>query len=91
MIHPGAKNEIFNLTYGESRSIRELIGLLEGHFTKLEVDFLPKDRLDPERGTLCVDKAKDKMGYAPQYRLEEGLKRYIDFYDDYLRKGETST
>jgi len=46
------------------------------------VQYLPKDKLMPERGTLCVDKAKKLIGYAPQYPLEKGIVKYINWYKE---------
>jgi nucleoside-diphosphate-sugar epimerase len=34
----------------------------------------------PERGTLSVDKARRLIGYEPQYPLEQGFPRYIEWY-----------
>jgi nucleoside-diphosphate-sugar epimerase len=34
----------------------------------------------PERGTLDVDKARRMIGYEPQYPLEKGFPRYIEWY-----------
>jgi nucleoside-diphosphate-sugar epimerase len=75
-----ARNEIFNLTYGESRSISELASVVARHFPDIKVDFLPKDNLMPTRGTLSVDKAKKMLAYTPDYPIEEGLVRYINWY-----------
>ncbi len=75
-----SKNEIFNLTYGESRSISELADVIKEYFPKIKVNYLPKDKLIPDRGTLSVDKAKKLIGYNPQYPIEKGLKRYIEWY-----------
>ncbi len=34
----------------------------------------------PERGTLKIDKAKKLLGYDPQYEIEKGYTKYIDWY-----------
>ncbi len=34
----------------------------------------------PERGTLSVDKARRIIGYRPQYPLEVGYRKYIQWY-----------
>ena len=75
-----SKNQVFNITYGESRSIKDMIEIIEEHFPGIEVQYLPKDKLMPARGTLCVDKAKKLIGYAPQYPLEKGFVDYIKWY-----------
>ncbi len=78
--HETAKNETFNLAYGCSRSISELIELLEQHLPGLSVVYKSRGKLCPQRGTLCVDKARRLIGYEPAYPLERGLKRYLDWY-----------
>jgi len=77
-----SKNQVFNITYGESRSIKDMIDIIEEHFPGIEVQYLPKDKLIPERGTLCVDKAKKLIGYTPQYPLEKGIVKYINWYKE---------
>lgn len=73
-------NETFNLTYGESRSIAQMTGILKDRFPDLDVEYTPKDRLTPDRGTLSVEKAKQLIGYNPQFPLEKGFVKYIDWY-----------
>ncbi len=75
-----SKNEIFNLTYGKSRSIAELSELLKREFPEIKVNFQARDALMPERGTLCVDKARRLIGYEPQFPLEKGFEKYVAWY-----------
>ena len=77
-----SKGQILNLTYGESRSLNDLVEILKGHFPKMSVKYQPKDKLEPERGTLCVDKAKKLIGYNPKFPLEKGVTKYIKWYRD---------
>jgi nucleoside-diphosphate-sugar epimerase len=75
-----ARNEIFNLTYGDSRSIQELIEVIREEFPDASVREEPRDQLMPMRGTLCIDKARRLLGYAPAYPIERGFERYIQWY-----------
>ena len=77
-----SRNQIFNLTYGESRSLNEILNILEHHVSTVNVQYLPKENLMPDRGTLSVDKAKRLIGYDPQYPLEKGFEKYIQWYKD---------
>lgn len=77
-----SKNQIFNLTYGESRSIAQMAKILKEHFPEVLIKFLPKDKLTPDRGTLCVDKARKMIGYNPSYPLETAFVDYIRWYKD---------
>ena len=80
-----ARNETFNLTYGESRSIGEMAELLKDHFEDIKIHYIPKDRLTPDRGTLNVDKARDLLGYQPQNPIDVGYPKYIQWYKDFWR------
>ncbi len=80
MENENSKNQIFNMTYGESRSVSQMADILAGHFPSAKINYLPKDRLTPDRGTLCVDKAKQMIGYNPQFPLERGFVEYINWY-----------
>jgi nucleoside-diphosphate-sugar epimerase len=37
----------------------------------------------PERGTLNIDKAKQLLGYVPEYPLEKGFIQYINWYKEF--------
>ena len=80
------KNEIFNLTYGSSRSLAEVVEILKTQFDQMDIEYLAKDKLMPDRGTLCVDKAKEFLGYDPQYPIEQGLIDYVNWYKSFLKK-----
>jgi nucleoside-diphosphate-sugar epimerase len=77
-----AKNEVFNITYGSARSLNQMAELVREHFPKVKIEHHPRDRLMPERGTLSVDKARRLLGYEPQYPLEKGFVRYIQWYKE---------
>jgi nucleoside-diphosphate-sugar epimerase len=78
--HPGARNEVFNMTAGKGRSLRELVTLVQEHFPEVEVEYVERDALRPFRGTLSMAKAKRLMDFAPQIELEDGLERYVSWY-----------
>lgn len=80
--HPAARNEIFNLTYGSSRSILDLVNVVREHFPEVELEKKERDRLMPVRGTLSVDKARQLIGYEPKNPIEVGFPKYISWYKD---------
>ena len=53
-----AINQTFNLTYGESRSIQDLLKILQSEFDGLKISFNEREKFMPERGTLNISKAK---------------------------------
>ena len=81
MTHEAARDQIFNLTFGRSRSIAELIGILSKTFPDIEVAYRPRDRLMPTRGTLSIDKARKLIGYEPRYSLQAGVDEYVSFVE----------
>jgi len=84
-----SKNKVFNLTFGESRSLNEMLTILKEHFPDISIHYLPKNKLMPDRGTLSIENAKNIFNYQPQYPLEKGFVKYIEWYKDffsYLKK-----
>ena len=77
---PAARNETFNITTGASRSLADLIRIVQEHFPEVDVEFVERDALRPYRGTLKIDKARELIGYDPQTTLEDGLDRYVEWY-----------
>ena len=81
---PNAKNEIFNITYGQGREIRIMAELVKENFPGIDIEYTPKDALTPDRGTLSIEKAKSLIGYEPSFPLEKGYKQYIQWYKDFM-------
>jgi len=77
---PAAVNEIFNITYGEGRSLLELAEIVRAAFPNIKIQHNPRSALMPERGTLSIAKAKELLGYAPANPIEVGFKHYMDWY-----------
>ncbi len=80
-----SKNQIFNLTYGEGRSINELIKILKTKFPTIEIERKDREKFTPERGTLSINKAKSLINYDPVYPIEEGYLSYIDWYSNFFK------
>ena len=75
-----AKNETFNLTFGSSRKINELLEILRKEFKEVNVLYKEKEKFMPERGTLDVSKAKKLLGYNPLNPIDKGYVKYISWY-----------
>lgn len=84
--HPGASNQIFNLTYGGARSLNQMVEIMRSEFPGIEVKYNPRDALMPERGTLSVDKARKLLGYAPAFPLERGFVEYVGWYKNLAKE-----
>ncbi len=84
LLSPKAENEIFNITRGEGRSMAELIDIIKRYFPDLKVVKKEANKFRPLRGALDVTKAKRLTGFSPSVSLEEGVKRYVDYYKEVL-------
>ncbi len=80
--HPAARNQTFNLTAGNGRSVNEMLAILRAKLPGIRVRRELKQALMPERGTLSVEKARALIDYQPRHPLETGFAHYIDWYKD---------
>lgn len=73
--------EVFNL--GESRTVelRELIALLEKELDQRAViDRQPMQPGDVPQTFADITKARELLGYDPQTQIEEGIRRFIEWF-----------
>jgi nucleoside-diphosphate-sugar epimerase len=75
-----AKGGVFNLTAGEGRSLKEFAEILRKEVPELQVETGPGNMFRPRRGALDIRRAREVLGYEPQWRLERGIPAYVDFY-----------
>lgn len=73
-------NEIFNITYGHSRKISDMLNLVNKNFKSTKVKYVKRDKLVPKRGTLSTLKAKKLLKFKSLYPLERGFLNYINWY-----------
>jgi nucleoside-diphosphate-sugar epimerase len=81
-----AKNQTFNFTFGDAREVNELVDVLKLEFPKIKVHYKEKENFMPKRGTLKNDKAKSILEFAPQYPIESGYQKYIQWYKSFWNK-----
>jgi len=81
---PAALGQVFNLTYGQSRSISDLVSVVESCIPDVHVKSVERDKLMPFRGTLSVAKAREMLGYDPTHPIEVGFPKYIDWYKSFF-------
>jgi nucleoside-diphosphate-sugar epimerase len=84
--HSAARDQIFNMTYGSSRSIQDLVAIIRQYFPDVQVESGERDRLTPLRGTLSIKKAQSLVGYTPKNPMEAGFARYIAWYRKLLER-----
>ena len=73
-------NQVFNITFGSSESINNMIKILKKNFSNVEINYKKQDKLVPKRGTLSTKKAEKLIGYKPKYNLFKGYGRYVSWY-----------
>jgi len=73
------ENEVFNITRGEGRSLKDFADILGGLVPGVKTVEIPGDDIQPKRGALDISKAKEKLGYQPEYSLEKGIEEYVNF------------
>lgn len=78
--HENAKSQLFNITYGKAQPVLRLVDILREYFPNLELQVQERDQATPLRGTLLNAKAKDLLGFSPQWCLEDGYANYIRWY-----------
>jgi nucleoside-diphosphate-sugar epimerase len=80
--NPEARNQVFNMTYGQARTINELADIIAEYTPGVQREYVKRDKLMPFRGTLSINKARDMLGYCPQNPIEVGFPKYIAWYKD---------
>ena len=79
----GRKGEVYNLGHGYGISIEQLIKLTASMFNLNYTVEIDQDRFRPaEVNVLICDysKAKNEIGYKPQYPLTETMKNLVEYY-----------
>jgi UDP-glucose 4-epimerase len=76
-----AKNKTYNLDGAEETTIRELAETVRDIIGDVEIDYLPARPGDFSGKTVSTRKAREELGWAPKIRLEEGVRRYIQWLE----------
>ena len=80
-------NQIYNTAGGSRTSLLDLAKLLkellvsyDNNINEIEFVFGPKREGDIPHSFASIEKAKNKLGYMPNYDLKEGLSKSIKWY-----------
>tara|TARA_B100000401_G_C52731822_1_gene683967 strand:+ start:109 stop:1077 length:969 start_codon:yes stop_codon:yes gene_type:complete len=71
--------EIFNLTRGEGRTLKDVIEILKSKIGDFQIEINQDKSFYPKRGTLDISNAKSKLGFNPKYNLEKGIDDYLSY------------
>ena len=73
--------EIFNLGEQNTIQLKDLIDLISRCVGRPAiVDRMPMQPGDVETTYACVDKARAMLGYDPKWPMEEGVRRYVEWW-----------
>ncbi len=82
-----AVNQIYNTAYGERTTLNQLSGYLKDYLSEfdpkistIEIKHGPNRIGDIPHSLASVDKARNLLGYDPQFNLNEGLKEAVKWY-----------
>ena len=85
-----ALGQVYNTAVGEQITLVEITKLLKKHLSQkdpkiadVEIQFGPNRNGDIPHSLASIEKAKDILGYSPEFKLEEGIIKYLDFNDLY--------
>ncbi len=74
--------EIFNLGNSRTVELRRLIEVIKGHVGKdAKIKRMPMQPGDVPITYADISKSKGMLGYEPEVRIEEGIKRFVDWYE----------
>ena len=75
-----ARNKTYNITKSHSWSLLDAANLAVSIAGKGNVEVRDKDADFPSRGALCIDAARVDFGYNPKVDVEEGFRRYYEWF-----------
>ncbi len=82
-----AINQVYNTAFGERTTLNELIKYIkeflipyDSEIENISCVYGPNRGGDIPHSLASIDKAKELLGYNPEYSIKEGLKESIDWY-----------
>ena len=75
---PAPAETTFNIGTGAVITFDDLVALVQGLLPKLEVEILPGKPPRSSKQPMVTTRAKEKLGWEPEYSVEDGFKDYIE-------------
>lgn len=83
----GASNTVYNVAYGQRTTLNELVALVQKYLSEFDPNIEGIDVLygteragDVPHSLASIEKAKELLGYNPQFDMKKGLKEAIKWY-----------
>lgn len=87
-----AINQVYNTAFGERTTLNQLVNYLKEFLGEFDSEILkikpthgPNRAGDIPHSLACVDKAKNLLGYHPEYSMRDGLKEAVAWYWENLK------
>jgi nucleoside-diphosphate-sugar epimerase len=79
---PATANKIYNITRSDKKltTLREAAEIALAIAGKGSIEVQDRDLSFPKRGRLNIDQAINDFGYSPTVNVEEGFRRYYDWF-----------
>lgn len=91
-LNPDAINQVYNTAFGERTTLNQLVTYLKEFLSDFDPAIGTIQELhgpnrvgDIPHSLACIDKAKDLLGYNPQYSMRDGLKEAVKWYWENLK------
>ena len=85
--NPEAVNQIYNTAFGERITLNQLVTYLREYLSEFDTEIAdieptygPNRAGDIPHSLACVDKARNLLGYDPQFSMKQGLKEAVKWY-----------
>ena len=79
--------EIFNLGNNNSENLMDMIAVIENYLNKkAKIRYLGMQPGDVKKTFADIKYSKSKLGYSPKTSINEGIIKFIDWYNDYNDK-----
>ena len=86
-----ADNKIYNLEGGIKISIKDIAETIKKILGDVKIEYIEGRPGDFSGKEISNKKAKEELGWVPKTGFEEGVKKYIDWYQGQLRQKNTNT
>ena len=87
-----ALNQVYNVAFGERATLNNLVNSLkdklakfDSKIAKVEIKYGPERAGDIPHSLASIDKAKKLLNYSPEYSLENGLEKAVEWYWENLK------
>jgi len=93
--NPSAVNEVYNVAFGERTTLSQLVEALKKYLSDydpnigtIDIKYGPNRPGDIPHSLASIEKARQLLGYSPQYSMQAGLRQAIGWYWDNLSESK---